>query len=68
MSKDFFVIGQNIWRKIQEEGLVGQFTGDENFRAYCKMLLALSFVAPDDVHASFEELADNAPEALTHLF
>ena len=32
------------------------------------MLFALSFVAPEDVHASFEELADNAPEVLTQLF
>ena len=32
------------------------------------MLLALSFIAPEDVHASFEELADNAPKALTQFF
>jgi hypothetical protein len=51
-----FHLGQSLFRKIQAEGLATQFSNDETFRLFCKMLLSLSFLPPAEVVDAFEML------------
>jgi hypothetical protein len=63
-----FHLGQSLWRRIQDEGLSNNYRDDENIRMFTKMLLALSFVPPEDVAESFEELNDNRPDELARVY
>ena len=63
-----FHLGQSLWRRIQNEGLVNNYRDDENVRMFGKMLLALSFVPPDDVAECSDELNDNRPDELAPVY
>lgn len=47
---------QAIWRHIQAVGLQSEYSNNTKFAHNIKMLMALSFVLPDDVIRAFEEL------------
>ena len=63
-----FHLGQSLWRRIQNEGLVNNYRDYENVRMFAKMLLVLSFVPPDDVAECFDELNDNRPDELAPVY
>jgi len=63
-----FHLGQSLWCRIQNEGLVNKYRDDENVRMFAKTLLALSFVPPDDVAECFDELNDNRPDELAPAY
>ena len=50
----FFHLTQNIWRKLQAEGLQANYNNDEEFGLKIRCLPALAFVAPMDVKEYFE--------------
>ncbi|XP_031348427.1 uncharacterized protein LOC116174627 [Photinus pyralis] len=62
-----FHLGQNLWRKVQELHLAGEYRDDPDFRANVKMVLALSFVPVQDVVSAFEELIDSSPATMDPL-
>lgn len=47
---------QAVWRHIQSVGLQSEYANNTIFAHRIKMLMALSFVHPDDVVRAFEEL------------
>ena len=60
----FFHLSQNVYRKIQENGLQNHYASDANFALQCKMIPALAFVPTQDVSDAFEELSDYLPNVL----
>jgi len=63
-----FHLGQSLWRRIQNEGLANNYRDNEHVRMFTKMLLALSFVPPEDVPDSFDVLNDNRPDELAPIY
>lgn len=63
-----FHLGQSLWRRIQNEGLSNAYRDDENVKLYSKMLIALSFVPPEDVGGAFDELNESRPDNLENLY
>ena len=55
-----FHLGQSLWHRIQNEGL--------HIRMFTKMLLSLSFVPPEEVADSFDELNDNHSDELGPIY
>lgn len=54
-----FHFGQAIWRHIQSVGLQSEYSNNAEFAHNIKMLIALSFVHPEDVVKAFEELVQS---------
>ena len=44
-----FHLTQNIYRRVQNEGLQVRYETDANFALQCRMIGALAFVPPADV-------------------
>ena len=63
-----FHLSQSLWRRIQNEGLSNLYRDDENIKLYSKMLIALSFVPPEDVGSAFDELNDSRPDNLQNVY
>jgi hypothetical protein len=63
-----FHLGQSLWRRIQNEGLATLYRDDENIKLYSKMLIALSFVPPEDVASAFDELNESRPDNLDNVY
>jgi len=63
-----FHLGQCLWCRIQNEGLANNYRDNEHVRMFTKMLLALSFVPPEDVPGSFDVLNDNRPDELAPIY
>ena len=63
-----FHLGQSLWRRIQNEGLSNLYRDDENIKLYSKILIALSFVPPEDVGSAFDELNDSSPDNLQNVY
>lgn len=57
----FFHLSQNIYRKIQENGLQQRYQEDSNFALKLRMIPALAFVPTDDVVGAFEQLSEILP-------
>ena len=53
----FFHFSQNIYRKIQEVGLLQLYNSDANFLKM-RMIASLAFYMPDKVTEAFEVLAE----------
>jgi hypothetical protein len=51
-----FHLGQCLWRKVQQLGLVVSYREDESVRLHVKMLIALAFVPVVDVYFAWEIL------------
>ena len=62
-----FHLGQSIWRKIQAEGMRELYMNDEESRIKIKMLLALTFLPPDEVVEAFEELQEETHDNLAPI-
>ena len=60
----FFHFSQNIYRKVQSEGLQHQYIADETFSNNVKMLAAIAFVPLNDVINAFETVVGQMPEQL----
>jgi hypothetical protein len=56
MTGCHFHLGQNIWRRLQADGLQRRYIADADFASRVKCLTALAFVPPDQVAAAYEEL------------
>jgi hypothetical protein len=54
----FYHFSQNLYRKIQEQGLQQRYQEDTDFAIKIRMVAALAFVPPNDVIAAFEELCE----------
>ena len=59
VSGCFFHLSQNIYKRVQNNGLVNMYRDDENFRTNVKMIGAIAFVPLADVVDTFELLADH---------
>lgn len=57
----FFHLSQNIYRKVQSEGLQGKYQTDVNFALKIRMLPALAFIPSDEVVDAFETLQNTMP-------
>ena len=60
----FFHFSQNVYRKIQSQGLQHQYMADYTFSQNVKMLVALAFMPLGDVINAFETLVAEMPEQL----
>ena len=56
-----FHLAQNVYRKVQSEGLTVQYGTDENFSLLIRHIPALAFFPPDDIPIAFDELKTNMP-------
>ena len=59
-----FHLSQNIYRKVQSEGLQNQYANDDEFRSNVKTILSLAYVPLNEVCRAFEILRDEVPEEL----
>ena len=57
----FFHFTQNIFRKIQAEGLQNEYQQNENFAMQMKLLPALSFASPYDIPNLFIDVVQQLP-------
>ena len=63
-----FHLGQCLWRKIQELQLANLYRDDQDIRRQCKWLLALAFVPPSDVVATFVDCKARVRTELSDLY
>ena len=52
----FFHLSQNIWRRIQENGLQPLYRNDPDFAKFMRMTVALAFVPAVDVPQAFDDI------------
>ena len=57
----FFHLTQNIYRRVQDEGLKVRYETDANFALQCRMIEALAFVPPAEVPDAFDSLVAHIP-------
>ena len=62
MKGCLFHLCKSIFRKVQGEGLVEQYTNNEEFRTAIRMTGAISFVPVADTIQAFESLSEFAIE------
>lgn len=62
----FFHLGQSTYRKVQSSGLQEQYNDpeDRSIKEATHMLLALAFVPPADVLATYDQLKEELPDEL----
>jgi hypothetical protein len=65
-----FHLGQSLWRRIRNEGLVNLYRDDvnEEVKLHSNMLISLSFVPPEDAGAAFNALNDSRPDNLETVY
>ena len=66
----FFHLGQNIWRKVINEGLREKYVADGNFRTFVKMMTCTAFLPLEEVIDGFEAIKEleNYDEELDVIF
>ena len=57
----FFHLTQNVWRKMQAEGMQVEYSQDEELAIRIRMIPALAFAAPHEVCDLFAEVAAQLP-------
>ena len=57
----FFHLTQNIWRKVQAEGLQADFNQNEEFALKIRLLPALAYASPFDVPELFADVVQQLP-------
>ena len=57
----FFHLTQNIWRKVQAEGMQAQYNIDEVFALRIRFIPSLAFDSPFDVRQYFETVVEHLP-------
>ena len=60
----FFHFSQNIWRKVQANGLQGRYQQEPAFAEQVGKIAALAFVPEADVQRYFDILSQNVDQAL----
>ena len=63
----FFHLSQNIYRKIQTEGLAQEYIQDMEYGIKLKMLASLAFVPETDVIDSFNILMAEFPQSASNI-
>jgi hypothetical protein len=58
----FFHFCQNLWRKIQSEGLGNEYGSNEDFSIKLRHLTALAFLSPSEIPAAFDQVKPLLPE------
>jgi len=58
MTGCYFHFGQNVWRKLQQDGKTTNYITSEEFASKVKKLMALAFLPPQDVIGAFEILTN----------
>jgi hypothetical protein len=58
----FFHLSQNFWRKIQSEGLAGEYGTNEDFSIKLRHVTALAFLPPSEIQAAFDQVKLLLPE------
>ena len=61
----FFHLTQNIFRKVQSEGLQNEYQQNPDFALQVKLLPALAFAPPFDVQTLFPVVVQNLPMPVT---
>ena len=67
VSGCFSHLSQNVYRKIQSEGLVTQYINDREFATWIKMLPSLAFVPENEVTDCFNLLMQNFPKSAINV-
>ena len=57
----FFHLTQNIWRKVQAEGLQVAYNQEEELAQRIRLLPALAFASPFDVLELFDDVVQELP-------
>ncbi|KAL4132814.1 hypothetical protein QTP88_009906 [Uroleucon formosanum] len=57
----FFHLAQNVWRKIQSCGLAIEYGTNEHFSLHLRYIPALTFLEPNEILASFNEIKQYIP-------
>ena len=52
----FFHFCQNLWRKIQSEGLANEYGNNEDFSIKLRQITALAFLPPSEIPAAFDQV------------
>ena len=55
-----FYLCQNVYRRVQQEGLSHLYLNDDAFRTNIRMISAISFVPIADTIQAFDELSNHA--------
>lgn len=58
----FFHLCQNLWRKIQSEGLANEYGSNEEFSIKLRQITALAFLPPSEIPAAFDQVKALSPE------
>ena len=58
----FFHFYQNLWRKIQSEGLASEYGNNEDFSIKLRHLTALTFLPPSEIPTAFDQVKLLLPE------
>ena len=53
----FYHLCFNVWKRIQQSGLQERYINDPEFALHLRMISALTFLPPNDVQNSFDQLA-----------
>lgn len=56
-----FHFNQCIWRKVQELGLVKEYTTNDEVKMHVRMLAALAYIPPNSVDEGFTKIMENSP-------
>ena len=69
ISGCLFHLAQSFWRRLQSEGLAGEYRQEENedFRAYFHSLISLAFLPKEDIFEAFDQLQELMPDELTPI-
>ena len=68
ISGCLFHLGQNIYRRVQKEGMTETYKDDERFRMSVKKLISLPWLPPEDIPAAFHNLKESAPAQAQRIF
>ena len=58
----FFHLRQNVYKRVQQQGLTNRYQADNDFALKIKMLGSLAFVPENDVISCFNTLMEDFPE------
>ena len=57
----FFYLTQNIWRKVESKGMQSDYSQSEQLAIRIRLLPALAFAAPHEVHPLFHSVVQQLP-------
>ena len=63
-----FHLSQNIYRKVQEEGLATDYKDNGEIQLSIKKLVALAFLPPIEIPGGFDTIKDQAPNVVLPIY